>query len=192
MRSAENRNDFLKKDLADALKALFVAAVVWTAAAEAERTHKKEICPFVKGIAASASFVQARALYDFYDPKKSRKLRGFQGESACACHFVARKWTEKDFQSDLYDRYLDNQKPANKRVFHLAYERSVFSGGIELDESDHLKNQPLGFAKDLHNVTKYFITRVEECFRDAANTALEDAIEAANQAAAGCGIPNPL
>jgi hypothetical protein len=193
MRSAENRNDFLKKDLADALKGLFVAAVVWTAAAEAERTHKKEICPFLKGIAASASFVQARALYDFYDPKKSRKPKGFQGENACASHFAQKpEWTERDFQSDLYDRYLDNQSPANKRVFHLVYDRSDFSGGIELDESDHLKNQPLGFAKDLHNVTKYFITRVEECFRDAAKTALEDASKAADQAAAGCGIQNPL
>jgi hypothetical protein len=191
MRSAENVNDFLKKDLADALKALFVAAVVWTAAAEAERTHKKENCPFVKGIAASANFVQARALYDFYNPKKSRKPRGVPGETACADHF-AQNWTEKDFQSYLYDRYLDDQKPANKRVFHLAYERSDFSGGKELDESDHLKNQPLGFAKDLHDITKHFITRVEERFRDAAKTALEDAIKAANQAAAGCGIPNPL
>jgi hypothetical protein len=192
MRSVENRNDFLKKDLADALKALFVAAVVWRAAVEAARTHQKEVWPFVEGIAASACFVQARALYDFYDPKKSRELSGVPGESAYASHFVSQKWTSGDFQSDLYDRYLDNQKPANKRVFHLVYDRSDYSGGSEADESDHLKNQPLRFAKELRAITKHFITRVDECYRDAATTALDGAIKAANEAAEGCGIPNPL
>jgi hypothetical protein len=203
MRTEGSQKDFLKDDLSDALKGLFVGAVVWEAADKAEKAEKKELCPFLKRLAASASFVQARALYEFYDPKNPPdKLKGEKGETAHASHFG--KWTEMEFTSDelkLFEKYIRGQKatgvfrtnsPINKRVFHLAYDRSDFSGGLGQDGSDHLKNQPLEFATNLHDITKKFIEKVEGRFRESAKAALEKAREGARQAATGCNIANPL
>ncbi len=203
MRTVESQKDFLKDDLSDALKGLFVGAVVWEAADRAEKAKQKELCPFLKRLAASESFVQARALYEFYNPKKIDKPKGKKGEPAHASHFG--QWTEKEFtsdiMSDLFEKYIGGQKatgvfgtnsPINKRVSHLAYDRSDFSGGSGQDGSDHLKNQPLKFATNLRDITEKFIEKVEDRFRDSAKTALEKAREGARQAAAGCNINNPL
>ena len=202
MRSADSQKDFLKDDLSDALKGLFVGAVVWEAADRAEEAKEKELCPFLKRLAASESFVQARALYEFYNPKKTDKPRGEKGETAHASHFG--EWTQKESTSDelnLFEKYIRGQEatgvfrtnsPVNKRVSHLAYDRSDFSGGSGQDGSDHLKNQPLTFAMSLRNITEKFIEKVEDRFRDSAKTALEKAREGARQAATGCNIPNPL
>lgn len=202
MRTVESQEDFLKDDLSDALKGLFVGAVVWEAADRAEKAKEKELCPFLKELAASASFVQARALYEFYNPKKTDKPRGERGETAHASHFG--EWTDKEFTNDeldLFEKYIRGPEatgvfrtnsPINKRVFHLAYDRSDFSGGLGQDGSDHLKNQPLEFAANLRDITKKFIEKVEDRFRESAKTALEKAREGARQAATGCNIANPL
>lgn len=202
MRTVDNQKDFLRDDLSDALKGLFVGAVVWEAADRAEKAKEKELCPFLKGLAASASFVQARALYEFYNPRETDKPKGEKGETAHASHFG--EWTEKEFTSeelDLFKKYIKGQEttgvfrtnsPINKRVFHLAYDRSDFSGGLGQDGSDHLKNQPLEFATNLRDITKKFIEKVDDRFRESAKAALEKAREGASQAAMGCSIPNPL
>jgi hypothetical protein len=202
MRTVDSQKDFLENDLSDALKGLFVAAVVWEAADMAEKAKEKELCPFLKGLAASASFVQARALYEFYNPKKIDKPKGEKGETAHASHF--REWTEKEFTTDeldLFEKYIKGQEatgvfrtnsPVNKRVSHLAYDGSDFSGGSGLEGSDHLKNQPLKFATNLRDITEKFIEKVEDRFRDSAKAALEKAREGARQAVAGCNIANPL
>lgn len=201
MRTVDSQRAFLEDDLSDALKGLFVGAVVWEAADRAEKAKEKERCPFLKRLAATESFVQARALYEFYTPTKD-KPKGEKGEPAYASHFG--QWTEKEFGVDvsgLFEKYMEGRKapgvfrtnsPANKRVFHLAYDRSDFSGGSGQDGSDHLKNQPLKFATNLRDITEKFIEKVEPPFRDSAKTALEKAREGARQAATGCNIANPL
>src|SRR3984885_15796148 len=105
--SADRQKDFLKDDLSDALKGLFVGAVVWEAADRAEEAKEKELCPFLKRLAASESFVQARALYEFYNPKKTDKPRVEKGENAHASHFG--EWTQKESTSDelnLFEKYI--------------------------------------------------------------------------------------
>jgi hypothetical protein len=130
-------------DLSDALKGLFVGAIIWEAADRAEKAKEKELCPFLKRLAASESFVQAHALYEFYNPKKTDKPKGKKGETAHASHFG--EWTEKEFTSDelkLFERYIRGHEvtgvfrtnsPVNKRGSHLAYDRSDFSGGSGQD-----------------------------------------------------------
>jgi hypothetical protein len=202
MRSVDSRKDFLRDDLSDALKGLFVSAVVWKAADRTEKAKEKELCPFLKGIAASATFVQARALYEFYNPEKTDKPKGEKGEPAHASHFG--RWTKREFTTgspELFERYIEGQKatgvfrknsPANKRVFHLSYDRSDFSGGSGPDGPDHLKNQPIEFATNLRDITERFIATVDDRFRDSAMTALRKALDGAGQAAQGCNITNPL
>jgi len=130
MRSVDSRKDFLRDDLSDALKGLFVSAVVWKAADRTEKAKEKELCPFLKGIAASATFLQARALYEFYNPDKTDKPKGEKGEPAHASHFG--RWTKREFTTgspELFERYIEGQKatgvfrknsPANKRVSSIS------------------------------------------------------------------------
>lgn len=54
----DERKKFLEDDLSDALKGLFVGAVVWAAADASER------CPFQKGLGMFTNLVQARSLYE--------------------------------------------------------------------------------------------------------------------------------
>jgi hypothetical protein len=108
MRTVDSQKDFLKDDLSDALKGLFVGAVVWEAADRAEKAKEKERCPFLKRLAATESFVQARALYEFYTPTKD-KPKGERGEPAYASHFG--QWTEKEFGVDvsgLFEKYMED------------------------------------------------------------------------------------
>lgn len=176
----EDRKKFLEDDLSDALKGLFVGAVVWEAADKSER------CPFQKALGMMTSLVQARSLYEFYSSKNATAY-----DDARAQHF-APSWTERE--SDLYNDYMAGGKPANKRVFHLVYFRSERSGGPigEHDGPEHIKNKVLEFAKDLHRLTKEFIKCVEPHFRDTAERGLQKALKGAEEAAKGCNIDNPL
>lgn len=111
----DERKNFLDEDLSDALKGLFVGAVVWVAADTLER------CPFQKGLGMFTSLVQARALYEFYSPKPA------EDDDARASHF-APNWRRTGVTS-LYTTYMGRGMPANKRVFHLVYGRSAHAGG---------------------------------------------------------------
>jgi hypothetical protein len=183
---------FLVDDLSHALKELLVAAIVWKA------TDKKEgesaLCPFQRDIAMYASFVQARALYDFYSSKKKRiPKKGEEQDDARASDFVPKgEWIKLESESELYRNYMDNNKPANKRVFHLVIGRSGHAGGPINDETKHIKNQVLAFAKELLKFTQEFRNCVEPDFQASVDCALRKALKASDEAAEGCKIPNPF
>ncbi len=175
MATADEKKDFLEKDLYDALRWTFVSAVAWYGGdGRPERV-----------LGMFTNFVQARALYEFYFTS------GTKLDDSRARHF-APSWTEP--KSPLYSKYMQNDTPANKRVFHLVYGRSsaANAGGPGHDGPDHLKNQVLEFAKDLRRLTEKFIECVEPQFCDIARTALKNALNKAAQTADHYGIPNPL
>jgi hypothetical protein len=129
------------------------------------------------------SLVQARALYEFfYDPEK-------QKDDARARHFAS-AW--KPRESDLYGRYMAGGKPANKRVFHLVYNRGLRAGGSGRDGPDHLKNQVLEFAKDLRRLTEEFASNADAAFRGSVQYALQEALKEAELAADHYGIAIPI
>ena len=190
MRDPGELKEFLEEDLSDALKGLFVGAVVWEAVDEGN--GRPELCPFQKGIGMLASFVQARALYEFYISEKGKKpKRGKRPDDARACDFLP-PGSKKKFESSLYSKYMDNESPANKRVFHLVYGRSGHAGGPVNDEKEHIKSQVLKFAINLRRLTEEFGRCVEPHFRDSVECALHKALKGAEQAAKGCNIVNPL
>jgi hypothetical protein len=175
----EERKKFLEDDLSDALKGLFVGAVVWLAADGSD---------FQKGLGFYTSIVQARALYEFYcSPAIGRT------DDARASDF-GNLWTTQKSASDLYRTFMAKGKPANKRVFHLVYLRSEHSGGQihEHDGPDHIKNQVLNFAIDLRRLTEEFGKTVDTDFCESVQSALQKALNGAQQAADGCKIVNPL
>jgi hypothetical protein len=169
-------NEFLEKDLLDALRWLFVGAVTW---------HATEGQP-ERVLAMYTSFVQARALYEFYFTK------GCKPDDARACNFTSSPWTEPP--STLYAKYMANETPANKRAFHLVYRRSdpANAGGPDDDETDHLKNQVLNFARDLRRITEAFVACAKPEFHAMAQTALENALAEAQATADRYSIRNPL
>jgi hypothetical protein len=175
MATLDEKKEFLEKDLFDALRWSFVSAVTWYATeGRPERV-----------LGMNTNFVQARALYEFYF------TRGSKPDDARAFDF-APSWTES--ASPLYLKYMKNETPANKRVFHLVYGRSdaVNAGGPRDDGSDHLKNQVLEFAKDLRRLTEDFIGCVEPEFQGIVRTALNRALSEAKKTADNYGIPNPI
>jgi hypothetical protein len=173
------RKKFLEDDLSDALKGLFVGAVVWQAGDDSD---------FQKGLGFFTSIVQARALYEFYcSPKQA------EADDARARDF-GHLWTSQKSASSLYRKYMAKGKPANKRVFHLVYLRQRHSGGAiqEHDGPDHIKHQVLHFAKDLQRLTQEFAKTVDADFQKSVTCALQKALDGAQQAADCCKIPNPL
>jgi hypothetical protein len=187
MPTLDEMKEFLEVDLADALKGLVAGAVVWEAADVAK--ERSELCPFQRGIAMSASFVQARALYEFYSFKKKKSKK----DDARATDFVPTwNWPGKKSKDDLYGKYLDNEMPGNKRVFHLVYGRSLHAGGPKDDETKHIKNQVLEFARELLEFTTEFGNRANADFQGSIQIALQKARKAAEEAADGCKIANPL
>jgi hypothetical protein len=87
---------------------------------------------------------------------------------------------------------MSAHKPANKRVFHLVYNRSVHSGGSGQDGADHLKNQVLEFAKDLRSLMEQFMNSADTVFRDSIRQALDNALREAKLTADLHGVPDPL
>ncbi len=192
MPTCNEMKKFLEEDLSHALKELFVSAVVWEAADIAK--GRSELCPFQRDLGMYAFFVQARSLYEFYSPKEKRKpKKGRARDDARASDFVPKgKWTEKESASKLYSTYMDKESPANKRVFHLVYGRSLQAGGPADDEKKHIKNQVLGFAQELLKFTEAFRDRAKPEFQASVQCALDKALEGAEEAALGCKIANPL
>lgn len=172
------KEKFVTDDLYDALRWLFVGAVTW----EASRSQPHR-CENQDVLGMFASLTQARALYEFfYGPKE-------QGDDARACHFAS-AW--KPDKTDLYRKYMAAGKPANKRLFHLVYNRASHAGGPGHDGPDHLKNQVLNFAKDLRGLTERFADSMETDFRGSVRHALRKALEEAKLVADHYRIANPL
>jgi hypothetical protein len=171
------RNEFLEKDLLDALRWLFVGAVTWHA------TKGQPGC----ALGMYTNLVQARALYEFYFAPE-----GSKPDDARACNFTSSPWTEPP--STLYVNYMAKETPANKRVFHLVYRRSDprNAGGPDDDETDHLKNQVLNFAKDLRRITEAFVACTKPELHAIAQTALAKALAEAQATADRYSIRNPL
>jgi hypothetical protein len=172
------KEKFVSEDLRDALRWLFVGAVTW----EASRSQPHR-CENQDVLGMFASLTQARALYEFFYGTKE------QGDDARACHFAS-AW--KPDKTDLYRRYMAARKPANKRLFHLVYNRASHAGGSGHDGPDHLKNQVLNFAKDLRGLTEQFAASVHTNFRGGVRHALQKALEEAKFAADHYGIATPL
>jgi hypothetical protein len=177
--SDEVKNKFLQKDFRDALTWLFVGAVAWEAAQK-----RPERCCHQIVLGMYTSLVQARALYDFF----YNKARGRDDDARASCFAPA--W--KETGSALYLKYMSGEAPANKRVFHLVYEREKYAGGPGHDGPDHLNKQILGFAKDLHRLTEEFVGKVKAVFHGSVKFALEEALREAQQVADYYGIPNPF
>lgn len=196
------RNGFLIYDLYNSLKYLFEGAVAWgahrqallQASAPAEMISSGQIHGVARSpsrhqgaFAMYGSFVEARALYDFFYKTRSDPEPGDSPDDTAYASDFAPKW--KPRSSELYSRYMASRRPANKRVFHLVYNRSLHAGGTGPDE---LKNQVLRFAEDLLSLTEDFAANVDLGFRDVINSALRKALQDADDAAKHYGIANPL
>ena len=156
---------FLKEDLYDALRWLFEGAIAWEAA-----RSRPEHCRHQGVLGMQTSLVQARALYEFFYSHE-------QGDDARAVHFAS---TWRPLETDLYRAYMAGGKPANKRVFHLVYNRSRHAVG---SESEHLKNKVLEFARDLKRLTEDFSRNADLGFQQAIEVALKKALHEADLAA---------
>jgi len=176
------KRDFLKLDLHNALKELFIGAITWNAHPQPKDTH------YLRDLGMFTSFVQARALYEFFYKKTVSPLQA--GLDASAYHFAA-SWKPCDHH-DLYKNYMGHWTPAQKRIFHLVYGRSDFSGGTAPNESDHLKNQVVAFAKDLKRLTEEFAGCVSEEYRDIVRGALERALKDGEALAEKYNIADPF
>lgn len=115
MPTLDQQNEFLEKDFPDALKWLFVGAVVWQAAKQ-----KPERCCHQGALGMFMSFVQARALYEFFQGEE--QSAGKQKPNDTRAWEFCDSWVVPE--SRLYREYMFRGKPVNKRVFHLVYDRS--------------------------------------------------------------------
>jgi hypothetical protein len=125
------------------------------------------------------SLVQARALYGFFYKKGA-------GDDFRVGDFSS-KW--KPPQSRLYQRYMDQGKPAQKRIFHLVRNRSVHPGGTGPEQ---LNKQVLQFAKELRKLTEALARNADPAFQCEIQSALGRAIREAELSARHYGIPNPF
>lgn len=168
---------FLQKDFYDSLRWLFVGAVAW----EADKTKPRIKHQAVLGMYTAA--VQARALYEFfYAPSHA--------DDARAADLVAGGWSPA--KSQLYSTYMARGKPANKRMFHLVYQRDRHSGGTGHDGPDHLKNQIVNFAIDLLALSRDFVNALGPTLQPYGQHALNRALNEAAKVAAEYGIANPM
>ena len=171
-----NKDLFLREDLKDALRWLLVGAVIW------KDSGRKEHCPNQDAVGMFTTFVQARALYEFYYDKERDHPDDARAGDFCD------SWEPPD--STLYARYW---VPLNKRVFHLVYDRSKeqYAGASGPSGPDHLNQQVLAFARELLQITRKFVECVRPEFKEAAQSALDDSLRDAQNAAEGLGLENP-
>jgi hypothetical protein len=153
----EDRLKFLKEDLYNTLRYLFEGAIAWDAWKQTEgKSPEEKSCPAIcrhQGVLGMyTTFMEARALYDFFHKRKTSN----DGDNALADHF-ALNWTATE--SHVYSRYMARRQPVNKRMFHLVYGRSTQSG--ETVTEGPLKEQVLNVAKDLRDLTGEFIKHID-------------------------------
>jgi hypothetical protein len=176
-----DRETFLKEDLPDSLKWLVVGAAMWQATESQER--KPELVPHQRPVGMFTTFIQARALYEFFYAQKRTD------DDARAKDFTD-SWKPKN--SPTLERYLSKTKPVNKRIFHLVYRRSERAGGNKKNELTHLKNQVIAVTKELLCVAREFEGEVKSEFRADVKTALNDALNEAQERAKQYDIRNPF
>lgn len=177
MATNKELHNFLTEDLYDALRWCFEGAVGW----EAARTRPSHSGRHQQAFGMYASLVQARALYEFFYGANRAP------DDVRATDFVGRsKW--KAPRSSLYARYMSAGKPAQKRVFHLVYDRPAHSGG----SGGQLNSRVLDFARELRALTEKFEQNADPAFKAEIGCALSRAILEADKAATHFGIPRPL
>ena len=175
------KEDFLRDDLYNGLKELFVGAVTW-------RAHQEIDTCYLRDLGMFTCFVQARALYEFfYNEQRAPEC----GSTASAHHFAS-SWKPSD-ERNLYSKYMAKETPAQKRVFHLVYGRSEFSGGRLEDECVDLKSRVLDFARDVKRLTAQFAEScVDTMHRGPVESALNRARCAADELAKQYNIECPV
>jgi len=128
------------------------------------------------------SLVQARSLYEFFYGK-----RRDNGDDARASDFASNTgW--KAPTSQLYKRYMETGKPAQKRVFHLVFNRSTHSGGA----GSELNTKVVEFAVEIRGLVEDFEWNADPEFREDISCALARAILEADKAAKFFGIARPV
>jgi len=73
---------------------------------------------------------------------------------------------------DLYWDYMRPRAPAQKRLFHLVYDRAEHAGGPGHDSRHHIKWQTARFAEDLKRLTQLFIDDCAAAYKLSATYAL--------------------
>ncbi len=164
---------FLEEDLFDSLRWLFEGAIAWKA--EQEKTRHQKV------LAMYTSLVQARSLYDFFFKE------ALKNDDARLVHFTG--WKP---ENAFCKKYLDHGQAGNKRIFHLVYNRSQHNGGESNSEHDHLKEQVLEIAKTFFDLTKEFVNRANQNYKDTIQQVLNKTILEAREAAEFYGIDNPF
>lgn len=163
------------EDLKDVMKWLLVGAVVW------EASKARHVCPNQDALGMFTSFVQARALYQFYYNKEKNHPDDALAEDFCD------SWRPPE--STLYARY---KTPLDKRVFHPVYGRSDQNAGASGPSGpDHVNQQVLEFAIELLQITRGFVQCVKPEFRYPVQSALQSALDDAQNAALALEIPTP-
>jgi hypothetical protein len=179
MATNKELHNFLAEDLYDALRWLFEGAVAW----EAARTKPGQSGRHQRAFGMFTSLVQARSLYEFfYDKKKPKKP-----DDARVSDFASKsKWIVP--RSNLYTQYMESGKPAQKRVFHLVFNRSTHSGGA----GNELNTKVVEFALELRRLVEDFQRNADPEFRDEIECTLAMAILEADKAAKSFGIARPV
>lgn len=145
----------------------------------AGRPSHPEHCRHQIVLAMHTSLLQTRALYEFY------YARG-RGDDARVSQFASR-WSPRP--TTLYWSYMSGGKPANKRLFHLVFERARHAGGTGQNE---LKNRVVDFAADIKQITEDFAIHANADFRQLVGDALRTALDEAATACAWYKVANPL
>lgn len=177
MKSVSAKILFLQEDLYDSLRWLSAGALAWEAAKANQTVDHQGVLGMYTAV------VQARALYEFFYADAR------EDDDARAKDFTG-TWDPE--RTPLYSQYIARGQPANKRIFHLVYGRAGQSVGSGHDGLDHLKNQVLGFATEVVELSRTFVSSVDATFRPYAVQALQMALVEADHAAGAYGIRNPL
>lgn len=132
------------------------------------------------------NFVQARALYEFYYKGEVDR----KPDDARAVDFCD-GWRPPD--SPLYARYVESG-PLNKRVFHLVYCRSKEqnAGASGSSGLGHVNQQALAFSRELVQVTRKFVDCVRAEFKEPAQSALDEGLLGARNAASALEVETPF
>ncbi|HXM13040.1 MAG TPA: hypothetical protein VN946_24020 [Terriglobales bacterium] len=187
MPSHEEKLSFLREDLLDTLKWLFVGAIAWEGAKNRNLcrfdAEKRACSPKLTVMAMYTTLNLARTLYEFFHTEN----RG--GDNARAVDFST-SW-DRSARSQVYINYMAPGMPVNKRISHLVYNRALHSGGTGHEGQDHLNKQVVSAAEDILGLTKKFVLMIDDvALRAEAQSALDGALAEADTVAKAYGVTN--